>query len=210
MESAYEHGFKVVNYATASRNGEPLEAVIRARNMLPNVMARFCTVECKIRTSQRYLLSLGWNNWSNAIGLRADEPHRVAKLGTTNRHGNEEPVCPLHEAKVTKAMVHEWWAKQPFQLGLMEHEGNCDLCFLKGAGKIRRILADRPELADWWIRMEAEAEAVRKGQMRIPSTAFFRKDRPRYSVQLELAQRPGLFDNVSEADELSIACHCTD
>jgi len=208
MESAYEHGFKVVNYATASRNGEPLEAVIRARNMLPNVMARFCTVECKIRTSQRYLLSLGWNNWSNAIGLRADEPHRVAKLGTTNLHANEDPVCPLHEAKVTKVMVHEWWSKQPFKLDLMEHEGNCDLCFLKGAGKIRRILADKPELAEWWIRMEAEA--VRKGQMRIPSTAFFRKDRPRYSVQLELAQRPGLFDDVTEDDELSIACHCTD
>jgi len=65
MESAYEHGFKIVNYATASQNGEPLEAVIRARNMLPNVMARFCTVECKIRL------------W--AIGYRARVCSRISE-----------------------------------------------------------------------------------------------------------------------------------
>lgn len=218
MESAYEHGFKIVNYATASRNGEPLEAVIRARNMLPNVMARFCTVECKIRTTQRYLKSLNWHKdndvaWTNAIGFRADEPQRVAKLAVTNRHSNEAPEAPLYKAGVTKADIVAWWDKQPFQLQLKDHEGNCDLCFLKGAAKIQAILRERPDLADWWMRMEAEAEAeaVRKGTMRIPSTAFFRKDRPRYSVQLEMAQRPGLFDNdPNEADELSIACHCTD
>lgn len=208
MESAYDHGFKVVNYASASRNGEPLEAVIRARKMLPSVVARFCTVECKIRTSQRYLLSLGWDRWANAIGFRADEPHRVARLKTTNQHSNEEPIAPLHAAKVTKSDVHAWWKRQPFTLGLEEHEGNCDLCFLKGAGKIRRIMKDRPDLAEWWVRMEAEAKELASG--RTASLAVFRKDRPRYSVQLELAQRPGLFDNLEEPDELSIACHCTD
>ena len=205
IESAYEHGFKVVNYATASRDGEPLEAVIRARNMLPNVMARFCTVECKIRTTQRYLQSLGWEHYANAIGLRADEPQRVAKLATTNRHGEEEPIAPLYEAGVSKADIVKWWGGQSFRLELEDHEGNCDLCFLKGAGKIRRILKDRPDLGDWWIRMEETPIGVKN-----PSAALFRKDRPRYRVQLELAQRPGLFDNIDEADELSIACHCTD
>lgn len=208
MESAYEHGFNVVNYATASRNGEPFEAIVRTRNALPNVRARFCSTECKTRTTKRYLLSIGWKRWASAIGFRFDEPHRVAKLRTTNRHKHEEPECPLYEAKVNKLMVHEWWAKQPFKLGLMDHEGNCDLCFLKGTGKIRRIMKDRPDLAEWWLRMEAEA--VNKEGRRIPKTAFFRKDRPRYSVQLEIAQRPGLFDDVTEDDELSIACHCTD
>jgi hypothetical protein len=200
------HDFEIVNYATASRKGEPLEQAIEARNMLPNVIARFCTVECKIRTTQRYLKSHGWTHWANAIGFRADEPHRVAKLGVSvNQHANEEPVAPLFSAGVSKTMLLDWWKQQPFQLQLEDHEGNCDLCFLKGAGKIRRIMKDRPESAGWWIGMEKKIIGVKN-----PAAALFRKDRPRYSVQLELAQRPDLFGAIDEPDELSIACHCTD
>jgi Phosphoadenosine phosphosulfate reductase family len=211
LEAPYIAKFSVVDYATASRKGEPLMKVIKARNMLPNVMARFCTVECKILTTQRYLKSLGWDHYENAIGFRADEPARAARLNTMNRHGNEEPVTPLLRAGVTKPMILEWWESQPFRLMLADHEGNCDLCFLKGAGKIKTIMRDRPDLAEWWIEAEAEAEAeaVRQGQMRNPRVAFFRADRPRYSKLLELAQRPGLFDSEIE-DDLSIACHCTD
>jgi len=200
------HSFAVVDYATASRAGEPFEAVIRARNMLPNVMARFCTVELKIRTTQRYLKSLGdkWEDgWTNAIGFRADEPQRVAKLATTNRHNREEPVAPLARAGVTEADVLAWWSNQPFDLELRQHEGNCDLCFLKGQTKLRTIMRDRPDLADWWMRMETVIEGGQSG------TGRFRIDRPPYRIQLELAQRPGLFDEF-EPDELSIACHCTD
>ncbi len=36
-----KHGFAEVNFATASRNGEPFEAIIRSRQMLPNPVARF-------------------------------------------------------------------------------------------------------------------------------------------------------------------------
>jgi 3'-phosphoadenosine 5'-phosphosulfate sulfotransferase (PAPS reductase)/FAD synthetase len=153
-ESAYEHTFRVVNYTTASRNGEPLEAVIKARNMLPNVMARFCTVECKIRTTRRYLKSLGWDQWTNAIGFRADEPQRVARLKTTNRHNNEEPVAPLHSAGVGEREVLAWWNSQPFDLQLKSHEGNCDLCLAgetevvtsKGIVPIRDLAGTTTEL----------------------------------------------------------------
>lgn len=201
------HWFEVVTYATASRNGEPLKAVFLARNMLPNPVARFCTVECKIRTTDRYLRSLGWKHWSNAIGFRADEPQRVAKLGNTNRHSREEPVCPMHRAGLAEADVTAFWNAHAFDLGLKSHEGNCDLCFLKGAGKIQRIMQDNPELAAWWI--EQETDAAKRGIARDPSTALFRKDRPRYAAMLELSKRPTLFP-LDEPDELSIACHCTD
>jgi hypothetical protein len=116
-------------------------------------------------------------------------------------------VAPLHSAGVGERDVLAWWDSQPFNLQLKSHEGNCDLCFLKGQGKIQSILRERPDLAEWWIRMEQSA--VLRGLARNPSVAFFRKDRPRYIVQLELAQRPGLFDDF-DPDELSIACHCTD
>ena len=199
------HGFTVVNYATASRNGEPFEQLIRARNMLPNVVARFCTVELKIRTNARYLKSIGWTDgYLNAIGLRADEPHRVARLKGTNRHNAEEPIAPLYAAGVTLADVQGFWKKQPFDLQLEPYEGNCDLCFLKGAGKIRRIMQEHPELAEWWMHMETIIDSGRNGIGR------FRADRPPYRVQLELAKRPGLFDEIEEHDQLSAYCSCTD
>lgn len=201
------HAVAVVDFASASRQGEPLEEVIAARNMLPNVVSRFCTVEGKIRSTTRFLTSLGWTSWTNAIGFRADEPARIAKLRGTNRHGKEEPVTPLAAAGITKSDVAAWWKRQPFDLELMDHEGNCSLCFLKGIGKTLRILRDHPQDAGWYIRMEATA--VRRGLARNKSVAFFRKDRPRYSALLELSKRPSLFD-VDEVDELSIACHCTD
>jgi hypothetical protein len=198
-----EHKFAVVNYATASRDGEPLRQAITARQFLPNVVARFCTVECKIRTTQRYLVSLGWNRWTNAIGLRADEPTRVGRLKTTNRHGNEEPFTPLDEAGLGLEDVQKFWRESSFDLQLEQHEGNCDLCFLKGKGKILRILKEHPHLADWWMMMEATPLASK------PTGGRFGIDRPSYRGLLAESQQPGLFDEL-ECDELSEACHCTD
>lgn len=201
--TAGKHTFAVVDYATASRNGEPFEAVIRARRCLPNVRARFCTSELKMRTNMRFLKSLGWADWSNAIGIRHDEPHRVAKIKARQEVKCESPVLPLDAARVSLADVNAFWAAQPFDLGLRPDEGNCDLCFLKGPNKVRRLIADRPESADWWARMETLIPSPIYGTLR------FRNDRPGYATLKELAQRPGLFD-AHEPDELSIACHCTD
>lgn len=193
--------FAVVNYATADREGRPLEAAITARRgdsgYLPNPMVRYCTIECKIKTTIRYLESLGWESWTNAIGFRADEPRRIQKLAGANREWREESVCPLALAGVTKVDVLEWWYRQPFNLQLEPHESNCDLCFLKGKGLLTRIMSEKPELAEWWIRQEE-----RGGR--------FRNDRPGYAKLLELAVRPGLFDEVDDEGELAVSCHCTD
>lgn len=204
------HSHAVVDYATASRNGEPFEAVVRARSMLPNVMVRFCTVEMKIRTSRRYLRSLGWKRWTNLIGFRADEPQRVARLRGTNRHSSEDPIAPLHEAGVTSADVMAFWASHPFDLQLKSYEGNCDLCFLKGQGKIERVMRERPDLAEWWLRMEELGKELQP-RVRTPGGNLFRKDRPSYAAMLERSQRASLpMMGDDEDDQLSIACHCTD
>lgn len=203
LEYRYESGptFAMVDYATASRDGEPLEAaIVKPRSgtsgYLPNPITRYCTIETKIKTAIRYAKSLGWEQWTNAVGFRADEPQRVAKLKASIREQCEDAVAPLAKAGVTRGDVNAWWDRQPFQLDLLPHEGNCDLCFLKGKGLILEILQRKPELADWWIRMEE-----RGGR--------FRNDRPSYENLQTLAQRPTLFDDF-EPDELSIACHCSD
>lgn len=198
-------GLEVVNYATASRRGESFDQLIEGSAMLPNVAIRRCTQWLKIKTNWRYCRNvLGWRDYTNAIGLRADEPARVARLKPDPKStSGEEPVCPLAKAGATLHDVREFWASQPFDLQLKPHEGNCDLCFLKGQGKLLAIMQERPELAGWWI--EKERQFV--GKTRLEEAGRFRKNAPSYRATLEMAQQPTLFD-TTDTDYPS--CRCTD
>src|SRR5580692_1608837 len=64
--------FREVNYETASRKGEPFQALIERRKYLPNVVHRFCTQDLKVRVIKRFMMSLGYKYWINAIGIRYD------------------------------------------------------------------------------------------------------------------------------------------
>jgi 3'-phosphoadenosine 5'-phosphosulfate sulfotransferase (PAPS reductase)/FAD synthetase len=206
--------FKLVSFETASRNGEPFEATIRAKNYLPNPVTRFCTVEMKIRTMHRYLRSLGWadgdNEWDQFVGIRADEERRVAKIrARPSPETVRETMClPLADAGVTVQDVGAFWDQQPFNLELTTYNGrtlagNCDLCFLKPAAQIQSLIAEKPERAIWWARMEALALALASK----PSGAVFRSDRPSYAQMAAFAaSQRDMFD----ADEEAIACFCGD
>ena len=199
--------FDVVNHNSASRNGEPYKALIDKKGYLPNPVTRFCTIELKIRVMRDFARSLGWDHWTNIIGLRADEPARVAK--TRARSGVErwENSVPLADAGVSSSDVSKFWARQPFDLRLPNINGstplgNCDLCFLKGAATIAGIIRERPDLARWWIEAEAKARASK------PSGAVFRSDRPKYAKILELSQIQG--DFFAGADNSTQPCMCHD
>lgn len=195
------HGFRIVDHATASREGEPFAALIRARSFLPNPVMRFCTQELKIRPMAKYNRSRGWDSWTNVIGLRADEPRRVAKITAPTREVDN--VCPLAEAGVTLTDVTVFWKSQPFDLGLRSYEGNCDLCYLKGRSKIERIMRDRPDLAQWWI----EQESLPFGER---ADARFRHDRPSYLQMLDSVQRQPMLPGLDEDDDGTLPCACTD
>lgn len=197
--------FRVVDHPSASRNGEPYEALLRQRQYLPNPVTRFCTTQLKIRVLRDYARSLGWDHWINAIGLRADEARRVAKI--KDQRERWETVAPLYHAGVTKEVVAAFWRAQPFDLGLPNIDGktpagNCDLCFLKSAGTISGLLRADPSLADWWIRMEDEARPSK------PLGAFFRKDRPSYRRMRDAVHAQQDMD-FGEQDALG-DCFCHD
>ena len=198
-----ERNYKIVSFDTASRNGEPFEAVIHKRQYLPNPVTRFCTVEMKIRPIARYLIDIGFADKNSHaenmswVGIRADEQRRAAKI-------TEKERIPLAMAGVTKEMVGEFWEKQEFDLKLpningVTFHGNCDLCFLKGANQTFRLIKEKPERAVWWMKMEALALASK------PSGAKFRKDRPSYldMYNYALAQ-----DDMFQDDDEAIACFC--
>lgn len=197
-----------VDFAGASRNGEPFAAAIQQRSFLPNPITRFCTVELKIRTAHRFLRSLGWVEWDQMVGIRADEQRRVTKIRArpSPEVAAETMTIPLADAGVTLAEVDAFWSRQPFRLELPTVNGrtlagNCDLCFLKPASQVLSLIAEKPERAIWW----AQQESLSLGSK--PDGAFFRNDRPSYGEMMKFAQQQrDLFD----PNEEGIACFCGD
>lgn len=216
FDAEAEHKTRIVSHNSASRDGEPLAAVLWTRNMPANPVMRFCTIDSKIKRLQAYARHIaGFETWQSVVGLRHDEPQRVAKQLRRHESGKDGksfgvPAMPLDIAKVTKRDVAAWWAKQPFDLRLENVGGktplgNCDLCFLKGAATIVGILRDRPDLADWWIKQEQRFESTK----RPGDFAYFRKDRPSYAELLRLSQDQGDLLTFDPQEE-SLDCACTD
>lgn len=196
--------FAEVTHATASRNGEPFTALHRKRGFLPNPVTRFCTQELKIRPMKSWMLAQGYEHWTNVVGIRADEPSRVHRMRNTQRKERWDVALPLAEAGVSNADVRAFWNAQPFDLALRSWEGNCDLCFLKGADKLVRILRERPDLGVWWAEAEAEAKSSKQ------SGARFRNDRPSYARLAQIAEQPPLPGFFDENHGAVIDCMCGD
>lgn len=187
--------FEEVGFNSASRQGEPFAALIAKKNYLPNSVTRFCTQELKIRVMRDFAKSLGWRRWTNIIGLRYDEGHRVLKALDRNESGKEpwRNAMPLSRAKVTKADVMAFWKEQPFDLALKSYEGNCDLCFLKGRSKLAALIRENPGMADWWIEQERIVMARKESGNRF---ADFK-----YADLADAVDRQGFLFDVPDADD---------
>ena len=185
--------FKVVNYDTASRNGEPFAELITNKQFLPNSVMRFCTTELKIHPITRYMASIGHEEFQTFAGIRADEPRRVVKLRETLQ-------APLAIAGVRQADVQAFWKANSFDLNIEFRDkvtplGNCDLCFMKGGNQLMSIIQREPNRAIWW----AEQEKKIGGR--------FSKDRPDYTQMMEFGKnQTDMFDENEEG----IACFCGD
>lgn len=178
-------GFRMVfNREACSETGEPFEALIRKRNYLPNPVTRFCTSDLKIKPITAMLRHAGWGDFDMMVGIRADEPRRLAKM----RH----LLTPLAAAGITKQAVLEFWRKQPFDLET--DAGNCDLCFNKGLPELMSLVRRRPERAVWWAMQEQAIGAT------------FHKDRPSYAQMKDFAER----QQEMFTGEGAIACFCGD
>ena len=190
----YEKGkgttYQIVNFETASRNGEPFEAMLK-KYPLPNNMASNCTRELKQRPIDSYLR----DNYKDfevirIIGIRADEAHRKSI------HAESEniiyPLCD--ELPFNEKMVRMFWEKQSFDLGLKDYEGNCDLCFKKSLKKRLTIIKENPEKAKWWLDMEQKysSEEIPRFDLRTNKSI---------EQLIEMAKRP--FTKAKDLFELS-------
>lgn len=203
-EIPFDQRFEEVGFNSANRDGAPFAGLIAAKGFTPNAVTRFCTSQLKVRVMKHFMMAQGYSHWTNVVGLRADEPRRVAKVyGHVDETGELLPdllgvvargrpvrrkrerwqtVLPLAVAGVSERDVLAFWREQPFDLGLKSYEGNCDGCFLKAWGKLCAIEVEHPGTLDWW----AEQERQIGGQ--------FVTEHSYRSIQETVRAQPGLFD----------------
>jgi len=150
-----KNSFKKVSHNSASYNGEPFKKVILRYGRLPNALQRYCTGILKIQTASKYLKSLGWKNWNNCLGIRADEKKRLKYKLDQGYY----PYYPIALADDTLIDVEKFWSKQSFKLRLPVVKGktimgNCDGCFLKSESQLAILFKEFPDKAKWWLDME--------------------------------------------------------
>lgn len=188
---AEKPGFAIVSYETASRKGEPFEQLINKKNYLPNTFARFCTQELKVNLMKKVF---PFKEFITFVGIRADEPRRVAKMATNK----DEKQCPLAVSGITQKDVKEFWDNNNFDLKLTVIDGktplgNCDLCYLKDLKQKLSIVRRYPEKVVWWAQMENKIGAT------------FRRDHPEYKDMVRKAN-----EQIDMFADESIECFCGD
>ena len=187
---------KEVTYETASRAGEPFDELIIKTQRLPNLHTRTCTIEMKIKPIERFMQSLGYEEWYSVLGLRYDEPKRVSDSRAQKRRYIN--LTPMYDVKHTNEHVLNFWDKNNFDLKIptingKAAAGNCDLCFLKGMKTTLQIMHERPHLAAWWVEKEAILERS------------FRQGRPNYISLLNLSKETP--KEYLEDDSFTCFCH---
>ena len=166
------------------------------------------------------------------VGLRADEPRRVARiearndltvdLDDHNRLADGEYVyAPLADTGIDKEEVLSFWRQQRFDLGLppAENRSNCVYCFMKGERLLSQLATGErrvngkhltPDQIAWWVDIEARYARVRQASRNAAEMTrfgFFGANADLTYKQIEQAARAGAI--VGE-DREALPCDCTD
>lgn len=155
LEANVVHGerkstsYRFTNYGKAKRDGSIFEEVIKKYG-IPNTKFLHCTRELKMNPIKSFMKDVGFEDAWTAIGYRYDEPKRVNLITAQTK----KQFYPAWEKKTLKIDVKKFWSKQRFQLGLLEFEGNCRLCYKKSKRKLLSQIVTDPESCNWIFDME--------------------------------------------------------
>ena len=146
--------YKIVNYKTASRNGEPFKDGI-SKLGIPNKVNNWCTRDLKQIPLHKFVkFKLGSKDYLTAIGIRCDEIDRVSK----HRKKNNLYYPLVTDQPMNKPKINFWWSQQNFRLNLKGYQGNCKACWKKSFNKLMTIAVEKPEYFDFTKKMEIEFE----------------------------------------------------
>lgn len=161
--------YKEVNFETASRSGEPFEAMIKKYG-IPNKGYPHCNRELKLNPMFDWRRK-NFKGAKFAVGIRIDEIDRMSSKA--KEYG---VIYPFISTKpTTKQEVLNWWMDYPeLDLRIPEHHGNCKWCWKKSDRKIKTIALDNPEFLHFPDKMEQNYTNIRpeRGEQ-----VFFRSNR---------------------------------
>lgn len=139
----------IVDFKSASRNGEPFENFIR-KSGIPNATYPQCSDRLKLMPIEHWKKSNGYSGVMHAIGIRIDEIRRLSK--TPQKYNLVYPLA--HWWPSDKQDINSFFENFKFNLNLLEHEGNCKTCWKKSDKKLFAIALDNPEKFDFFKKME--------------------------------------------------------
>ena len=188
---------RVVDFKTASRDGEPFERVVKKYG-IPNQAFPHCTRELKLAPIRSYMKATEWQDAETAIGIRVDEFDRMSASAKENRL-----VYPLISwLPTTKPQINTFWRDQPFRLELKGYQGNCVTCWKKSDAKLYKIAQENPlafNLFDGLEKQYGEAGSEkRKAKMAGRKMTFFRRGRSALDILTE-AKTAGDFSVIDDA-----------
>lgn len=200
-----EHGVGVrarsVSFETASRNGEPFEAMIQKYG-IPNLGSPHCSRILKRETIRSFFRP--WGLYKTAIGIRSDEFDRQSN--SASRDGIIYPLINVWPTQ--KGDVNRFWGEQPFRLRLKGYEGNCVDCWKKSLRKLATIARENPQAFDWTRLMEKKYQNYRpitQPARKLPA-CFFRGNRTVDDI-FELAYHPSFVpvkDDKLETETITV------
>lgn len=144
---------KIVDFETASRDGEPFEAMI-AKHGIPNESQPHCSRELKQECIRAFARdTLKWKNYYVAIGIRADEVYRI-DWKSAKKNNIIYPFVTM--VKADKPRVNIIWSRMPFRLPIKSYEGNCKHCWKFSLKKQYTKVLETPNSFDFPKRMEVK------------------------------------------------------
>ncbi len=140
--------FKITTFENLKRKGELFEDGIKKYG-IPSKINKWCNRELKLVPLKKYVDSIfGKNNYSIAVGLRADEMDRVMASFKENN-----VFYPLLDNGISTKDRNRFWKDQPIQIKIPAFKGNCDMCFEKSNRKLMTTIVEEPDKAIWWDNM---------------------------------------------------------
>lgn len=126
----------------------------------PSSRTPFCTRDLKENIYTKWCnAEFGRGQWVSWLGIRADEPRRLSRVGDSPLR---RYMAEVDDAD--KRDVLDFWREMPFDLGIKEHLGNCVFCVKKSSAKLALAARDEPLMAAEWEAMIDTARLNPRGE----------------------------------------------
>jgi hypothetical protein len=113
---------------------------------LPYLGGAFCTERMKTVPFKKYCAdTYGKGAYLTWIGIRTDEERRL------KQKDGFEYLASISD--YDKQDVLDFWSRQPFDLGIEEHLGNCVFCFKKSTPKVALAIKDEDAMYQQFLDM---------------------------------------------------------